>query len=44
MQLLINVFTKFIFEKLLLHEELVTGRQLLATTCMNNQTRICKEL
>jgi len=40
MEFLRNVFTNFIFEKFS-HEALVTGRvtgQLLATTCINNET------
>jgi len=33
-----NVFTKLIFEKLLSHEALVTGR---VTATSNNQTQLC---
>jgi len=36
-----NVFTDFIFEKLLSHEALVTGR-VIATS--NNQTQLYKQL
>jgi len=34
-----NVFTNFIFEKLLSHEALVTGR---VTAASNNQTQLYK--
>jgi len=39
MELLENVFTNFIFEKLLSHEALVTGR---VTATSNNQTQLFK--
>jgi len=39
MELLGNVFTNFIFEKILSHEALVTGR---ITAASNNQTQLCK--
>jgi len=39
MEFLGNVFTNIIFEKLLLHEVLVTGR---VTAASNNQTWLCK--
>jgi len=39
MEFLGNVFTNFIFEKLLSHEVLVTGR---VTTTGNNQTQLFK--
>jgi len=39
MEFLGNVFTNFIFEKLLSHETLVTGR---VTATSNNQTQILK--
>jgi len=38
MEFLGNVFTNFIFEKLLSHEALVTGR---VTATSNNQTQLC---
>jgi len=45
MEFLRNIFTEFIFEKLLSPEALMTGRvKLLATTYTNNQTQLCKEL
>jgi len=39
MEFLGNVFTNIIFEKLVLHEVLVTGR---VTAASNNQTWLCK--
>jgi len=39
MEILGNVFTNFIFEKLLAHEALVTGR---ITSISNNQTQLFK--
>jgi len=38
MKFLGNVFTNFIFEKLLSHEALVKGR---VTATSNNQTQLC---
>jgi len=38
MEVLGNVFTDFVFEKLLSHEALVTGR---VTATSNNQTQLC---
>jgi len=38
MEFLGNVFTNIIFEKLLSHEALVTGR---VTAASNNQTQLC---
>ena len=39
MELLGNAFTNFIFEKILSHEALVTGR---ITATSNNETQLCK--
>jgi len=39
MEFLGNIFTNFIFEKLLTHEALVTGR---VTVASNNQTQLFK--
>jgi len=39
MEFVVNVFTNFIFEKLLLYEALVTGR---VTATNNNQTQLFK--
>jgi len=41
MEFLGNVFTNIIFEKLLSHEALVTGR---VTAASNNQTQLCNWL
>jgi len=45
MEFLRNVFTDFIFEKMLSHEALVAGRVIaISNNLKNSQRQLCKEL